>query len=252
MPNSMMTMTVTAPLALVQGAGQNAREVQTVVKQAVDEAMQGAEAGLREARLAQQGRATAANAATIEALQGQIQAERATIDRLTGQLTSGTSKAAENAITDQIESAQERLSSLQRQMDQALGMPAVAPMSADPLPPISPDVIPHEVVQMTQMFFVTVAVIAIGIPLARAFGRWLDRRGTVQVATKPADFDPRFDRLEQAIEAIAIEVERISEGQRFTNKVMAEARALPSPNELEQWPRAAAKEPVPVERKGDR
>lgn len=252
MPSSMRTMTVDAPLALVQGSGQNAREVQSVVQKAVEDAMQGAEAGLRDARIAQQGRAAAANAATIEALQGQIQAERATIDRLTSQLTSGTSKAAENAITDQIESAQERLSSLQRQMDQALGMPAVAPITFEPLPPMPPEAIPHEVVQMTQMFFVTVAVIAIGVPLARAFGRWLDRRGTVQVATKPADFDPRFDRLEQAIEAIAIEVERVSEGQRFTNKLMSEARALPSPNELEQWPRGAAKEPVPVERKGDR
>lgn len=252
MPHSMMVTTMVESPTSVQRPAQSAREVESVVKQAVQDAMQGAEAGLREARLAQGGAVATANSATIEALQGQIQAERATIDRLTSQLTSGTSKAAENAITDQIESAQERLSSLQRQMDQALGMPAIAPVTFDPLPPPTPDVIPREAVEITQMFFITIAVIAIGIPLARAFGRWLDRRGTVQVATKPADFDPRFDRLEQAIEAIAIEVERVSEGQRFTNKLMSEARALPSPNEMEQWPRASAKEPVPVERKGDR
>ena len=30
------------------------------------------------------------------------------------------------------------------------------------------------------------------------------------------------DRLEQAVEAIALEVERISEGQRFTTKLLAE------------------------------
>ncbi len=238
--------------APVQRTAPNAREVQSVVQKAVQDAMQGAEAGLREARIAQGAGATAANRATIEALQGQIQAERATIDHLTSQLTSGTSKAAENAITDQIESAQERLSSLQRQMDQALGMPIAAPELAMPPMPRSNDVIPHEAVQMTQMFFVTVAVIAIGIPLARAFGRWLDRRGTVQVASKAPDFDPRFDRLEQAIEAIAIEVERVSEGQRFTNKLMGEARGLPAPNALAQWPGGAAKEAVPVERKGER
>jgi hypothetical protein len=226
--------------------------VENVVQKAVQDAMQGAEAGLRDARLAQGAGVAAADRATIEALQGQIQAERATIDRLTSQLTSGTSKAAENAITDQIESAQERLSSLQRQMDQALGMPAVAPELT--MPPLAqgPDMIPREAVEITEMFFVTVAVVAIGIPLARAFGRWLDRRGTVQGATKSSDYDPRFDRLEQAIEAIAIEVERVSEGQRFTNKLMSESRALPAPNALEEWPRAGAKEGVPVERKGER
>ena len=36
------------------------------------------------------------------------------------------------------------------------------------------------------------------------------------------------ERLEQAVEAIAIEVERISEGQRFTTKLLAERRgAIP-------------------------
>lgn len=249
---SLMTMMVNAPLALVPRSPQNGRDVQTQVEKAVQDAMQGAQEGLRQAQIAQQGGAAAANRATIEALQGQIQAERATIDRLTSQLTSGTSKAAENAITDQIESAQERLSSLQRQMDQALGMPVVVENVAPPQFPPSPDVIPPQAVEMAQMFFVTIAVIAIGIPLARAFGRWLDRRGTVQVASKSSDYDPRFDRLEQAIEAIAIEVERVSEGQRFTNKLMSEARALPSPNAMEQWPRAGAKEAVPVERQGER
>ena len=48
---------------------------------------------------------------------------------------------------------------------------------------------------------------------------------------------PRLDRLEQAVDAIAIEVERIAEGQRFVTKVMAErpvwlpARSAPEPTE---------------------
>ena len=32
----------------------------------------------------------------------------------------------------------------------------------------------------------------------------------------------RLERIEQGVEAIAIEVERISEGQRFTTKLLAE------------------------------
>ncbi|MEO8562929.1 MAG: hypothetical protein ABI601_12680 [bacterium] len=34
--------------------------------------------------------------------------------------------------------------------------------------------------------------------------------------------DERLARIEQAVESIAIEVERISEGQRFTTKLLAE------------------------------
>jgi hypothetical protein len=36
------------------------------------------------------------------------------------------------------------------------------------------------------------------------------------------DSDSRSDRMEQAIEAIAIEVERVAEGQRFVTKLLAE------------------------------
>jgi len=32
----------------------------------------------------------------------------------------------------------------------------------------------------------------------------------------------RLERMEQAIDSIAVEVERISEGQRFTTKLLAE------------------------------
>ncbi len=38
--------------------------------------------------------------------------------------------------------------------------------------------------------------------------------------------DERFMRLEQSVEAIAIEIERISEGQRFMAKLQAERNQL--------------------------
>jgi len=37
-----------------------------------------------------------------------------------------------------------------------------------------------------------------------------------------AESDDRFARLEQAVDAIAVEVERISEGQRFLTKLQTE------------------------------
>ena len=41
---------------------------------------------------------------------------------------------------------------------------------------------------------------------------------------------PDIEHLVNAVDAIAVEVERISEGQRFTTKVMSELRALPQPD----------------------
>jgi hypothetical protein len=97
---------------------------------------------------------------------------------------------------------------------------------AGQLPPGFPTDVPPNAANVAYMFFVTMAVIAIGIPLARAFGRWLDRR-TVTPPALNADVTARLERIEQAVETVALEVERISEGQRFTSKLMAELRQLP-------------------------
>jgi hypothetical protein len=42
----------------------------------------------------------------------------------------------------------------------------------------------------------------------------------------------RLDRLEQAVDSIAVEVERVGEGQRFATKLLSERSALPSPDPL--------------------
>ena len=59
------------------------------------------------------------------------------------------------------------------------------------------------------------------LPLSVAFARRLWRRQPAAPITDDTA-GPRFDRLEHAIDAIAIEVERISEGQRFVTRVLAE------------------------------
>lgn len=88
------------------------------------------------------------------------------------------------------------------------------------------DGIPQSVENVIEGFFFMIAFIAVGIPLARAFGRRLDRSGPKgrAVADIPPDLGERMDRLEHAVDSVAIEVERISEGQRFTTKLMSEMR----------------------------
>jgi hypothetical protein len=68
-------------------------------------------------------------------------------------------------------------------------------------------------------FFAMVATIAVGAPLARALARRMERESKAKVAPEVTS---RLERIEQAVDAIAIEVERISEGQRFTTKLLTE------------------------------
>jgi hypothetical protein len=101
--------------------------------------------------------------------------------------------------------------------------------------------VPEGVVIISVAFFLMCAVIAIGVPLVRAFARRMDKRNA-NAPGVDADTRNRLERIEQAVDSIAVEVERISEGQRFTTKVIAEMRALPQPD-----PAAAL-----AERAGDR
>jgi hypothetical protein len=74
-----------------------------------------------------------------------------------------------------------------------------------------------------------VAVIFVFAPLAIGFARTLWKRSS-RPAPPPAVFTEaaqRLERLESAVDAIAIEVERISEGQRFVTKLLSEAQPAP-------------------------
>ena len=58
-------------------------------------------------------------------------------------------------------------------------------------------------------------------PLMRAWARRIEGKVPAPAAI-PAATDARLERMEQAIEAVAVEIERISEAQRFTTKLLAE------------------------------
>ena len=67
------------------------------------------------------------------------------------------------------------------------------------------------------------------LPLAIVFVRRMWVRGRRGVAPAvSADQDSRMERLEQAVDAIAIEIERVGESQRYQTKVLAEANLMPT------------------------
>jgi hypothetical protein len=78
-------------------------------------------------------------------------------------------------------------------------------------------------------FFLTAIILSIGIPLVRGLVRRWDRKASGPAL--PLDTTARLERIEQAIDAMSIEVERIAEGQRFVTRLMSdrapEREALP-------------------------
>lgn len=75
----------------------------------------------------------------------------------------------------------------------------------------------------------TVFMLVVLMPLALAYARLLWKRATrterAPVVLESPQSQLRLERVEQAVEAIAVEVERVSEGQRFVTKLLSEGRA---------------------------
>lgn len=82
------------------------------------------------------------------------------------------------------------------------------------------DVVPRGAVQMTYAVSAALVLCVVGFPIARAIARWIDRRGNGPQV--PADVVNRLASMESSIDAVAVEVERIGEGQRYAARLMAE------------------------------
>jgi hypothetical protein len=60
------------------------------------------------------------------------------------------------------------------------------------------------------------------LPISIAFARRIWKRSASVVTSLPRDISDRLMRMEQAVEATAVEVERIGEGQRFLTRLFTE------------------------------
>lgn len=79
--------------------------------------------------------------------------------------------------------------------------------------------VPGELIPI--ILFIMLGLTAIFYPITRAIGRRMERKPMTSV---PPEVTGRLERIEQAVDAIAIEVERISEGQRFTTQLLSETK----------------------------
>jgi hypothetical protein len=91
---------------------------------------------------------------------------------------------------------------------------------------IQPPPAPVDPFDAAQLRGIEIGGFVLMIPIALAFARRIWRGGK-RASSFDFESSPRLQRMEQAIESIAIEVERIGEAQRFTTKLLSERHPEP-------------------------
>ncbi|MDX2183194.1 MAG: hypothetical protein SFW08_04340 [Gemmatimonadaceae bacterium] len=178
----------------------------------------------------------------VEALQAQVATLTSRVDRLkeertelSEQLSSGElsgpaiGATAErlNFLTQQLGATEAQLTQVEDKLAAAGVTPAPAvTFEGVPAIPFDPNVqrdIPENVLVVT-----IVSIIFVAMPMAVAIARWIWKRSTGSSAPQKADLESaqRLARMEQAVDSIALELERVSEGQRFVTRILSENRAL--------------------------
>ena len=77
-----------------------------------------------------------------------------------------------------------------------------------------------------QIFVITIiAIVTSGVTLSAIAHAWAESRkrsGAVAPPPRLDAIDARLSRLEEMVETVAVEMERVAEGQRFTAKLLAD------------------------------
>jgi hypothetical protein len=116
----------------------------------------------------------------------------------------------------QLETTTEQTAELTTQRDMARAFSLQQPPTAIPMTaPPDPFLGPKEIMTISSGMFI------LALPFVLVLARRLWIRSVPRPALDPEE-SPRLQRIEQAIESIALEVERIGEAQRFTTKLLAD------------------------------
>ncbi len=137
------------------------------------------------------------------------------------QQTPQSETATRAGLEQRITALDQRILAVDKQLEQAnaavsraAGIPGAIQPDPPPLPQSGP---PEEFWVIAGMILVPAAFI-----LSIAYARRIWRRGAAVVASIPQDIYDRLTRVEQSIDSVAVEVERIGEGQRYLTRLMSE------------------------------
>ena len=158
-------------------------------------------------------------------LRDQLEELQETREELVEQVAEGNAPGAtpgpgREGLEARIAAIDGRIANLDRQIaeaDAAVARAAGIPGAIVEDPPEPREGPPEEVFVLGGIFIVVVL-----LPLSIAFARRIWRRSAVAVTSLPQEVMDRLTRLDHAVDSIAVEVERIGEGQRFMTRVLAE------------------------------
>lgn len=166
-----------------------------------------------------------------EELKAQLAALEAQRDEIAGQLqnpmVSGSNRTGLSRRIEQLDSRIAKLDQEIAQVDAAIAGVA-APDVVVGVPPRDSR---HEALNGPPEAIIalgTIFMLCVLLPLSIAYARRIWRRGAAVVTSIPAEINERLSRMDQNLDTIAVEVERIGEGQRFLTRVYAEQQGLPA------------------------
>ena len=125
--------------------------------------------------------------------------------------------------------ANDALRTAQEALNEANGPAQGGTTTSTGVPPIDPQAIIESTIPIVGMSLAMVVAIFVGWPLARAFARRMDRRtelGTVDAK----QLAPQIRQLQESLDAMAVELERIGEAQRYQAKLLTERSSADSAN----------------------
>ena len=151
----------------------------------------------------------------------------------------GQTGAGKASIEARIANVDARITELDKQIAQsdATVATAAAVPGATVRPPEPPRTGPPEEAYEVAIIFIFVVL----LPMAVAFSRRIWRKSAGVEVRLPPEMASRMESLERGVEAIALEVERIGEGQRFVTQALAQRGDIRGVG-------AGGAEPVPVKR----
>jgi hypothetical protein len=135
-------------------------------------------------------------------------------------VTGADRKGIEQRITEidgRIGALDKQVADADAQVAKAASMPG-AVVEPKPIERSGP---PEEVYILGGMFIVIVL-----LPLSIAMARRIWRRGVATITKLPAELMDRLTRIEQGMDAVAVEVERIGESQRYMSRLMGDEGAV--------------------------
>jgi hypothetical protein len=205
-----MTLRYTAFITAAGFGSPPRQDVGQTIRDAVQEAKQEAAQAARDA----QQEVRDAQREVRDAQQEVRQAQQELRSARTGDQRDGANQAMRDA-QEQLRDAEQELGRVQSQTH------STPMVYAGPPPDFPRSGIPAGAMDIAIAFFIMCAVMVVGWPISRALGRRVERRGASPVLE--GGMTDQLQRIEQGVEAMAIEIERISESQRYLTKIQGKS-----------------------------